>query len=138
MITASNLSSLPKFKQTGTNRFVACCPAHEDSWPSLSITQASNKVLVHCFAGCSQSSVIDALQSLGLWKKYQPKSHKTQLFTTDELEYMAYFCLAWNGAGRRHENPSAEETALMQGYVRALSKHATELYGTVVRDAYGR
>lgn len=47
--------------------FVCRCPAHEDKTPSLSIGYSSDgKMLVHCFAGCDQRSVIDALRCLGL------------------------------------------------------------------------
>ena len=31
---------------------MACCPAHEDRRPSLSITPGRKAVLYHCFAGC--------------------------------------------------------------------------------------
>jgi putative DNA primase/helicase len=45
-----------------------CCPAHEDSTPSLKVSQASEgKVLVKCFAGCTQIAVIEALRQRGLW-----------------------------------------------------------------------
>jgi len=43
------------------------CPAHDDISPSLSITERDGKVLVHCFSGCSQEKVIQALRKLGLW-----------------------------------------------------------------------
>ena len=50
------------------NGFMACCPAHEDNNPSLSIKDGSDgRVLVHCFAGCTQERVIDRLEALGLW-----------------------------------------------------------------------
>ena len=48
--------------------FAACCPAHDDHNPSLSITDADNgRVLVHCHAGCTQSDVIAELRKMGLW-----------------------------------------------------------------------
>jgi putative DNA primase/helicase len=48
--------------------WMACCPAHEDREPSLSITDANGgKVLVRCHAGCQQRDVIAALHSRGLW-----------------------------------------------------------------------
>jgi putative DNA primase/helicase len=48
--------------------YLAKCPAHNDNSPSLSITENdSGKVLVHCHAGCEQSSVVAALKALGLW-----------------------------------------------------------------------
>lgn len=48
--------------------YLAKCPAHNDRNPSLSITNNDNgNVLVHCHAGCDQSSVVAALKALGLW-----------------------------------------------------------------------
>jgi hypothetical protein len=49
------------------------CPAHEDRTPSLSVSETRDgRVLVHCFAGCSQSAVIDALRRAGLWGGGEP------------------------------------------------------------------
>ena len=51
-------------KKTG-DRWQAQCPAHEDSKPSLSITQGHTQdVLVKCFAGCDWK---DVLGKLGLY-----------------------------------------------------------------------
>ena len=47
--------------------WTACCPAHDDQSPSLSIRDADGKVLVRCHAGCSQQNVIAALRGRGLW-----------------------------------------------------------------------
>jgi hypothetical protein len=50
--------------------WTACCPAHEDSTPSLSISEGANgKVLLKCHAGCTQLAVIEALQNRGVWPK---------------------------------------------------------------------
>jgi len=44
------------------------CPAHDDRAPSLSVSQGQDgTVLVKCFAGCNQRSVIEALKARGLW-----------------------------------------------------------------------
>ena len=44
------------------------CPAHDDRSPSLSVSETRDgRVLVHCFAGCSQADVIAALKARGLW-----------------------------------------------------------------------
>jgi len=32
---------------------MALCPAHDDRNPSLSIQLADDRILIHCFAGCS-------------------------------------------------------------------------------------
>lgn len=48
--------------------WMARCPAHDDSSPSLAISAGSNgKALVRCHAGCDQSDVIAALIERGLW-----------------------------------------------------------------------
>lgn len=56
------LSQLRKVKKTGANRWLACCPAHEDKSPSLSIMQNdTGKVFVHCFAGCEGEAIMGAI-----------------------------------------------------------------------------
>lgn len=41
---------------------MACCPAHDDKTPSLSISEGENgRMLLKCFAGCSVESVSSAL-----------------------------------------------------------------------------
>src|ERR1035441_4437261 len=52
--------------------WMAKCPAHEDSNPSLSIREDGGKVLLHCHAGCSQAAVVDALKARGLWEAAPP------------------------------------------------------------------
>jgi len=48
--------------------WVACCEAHEDNNPSLSLKDSDDgRVLVHCHAGCSQDAVIESLKARGLW-----------------------------------------------------------------------
>jgi 5S rRNA maturation endonuclease (ribonuclease M5) len=42
--------------------YSACCPAHDDSSPSLSIKAGDNQpVVFHCHAGCDQAAILDAL-----------------------------------------------------------------------------
>jgi hypothetical protein len=42
--------------------WMARCPAHEDSSPSLSIREGDDgRVLLHCFAGCPTESICSAL-----------------------------------------------------------------------------
>jgi bifunctional DNA primase/polymerase-like protein/CHC2-type zinc finger protein len=41
--------------------WTACCPAHEDRTPSLSITVRDGRVLLHCFADCRFESIVRAL-----------------------------------------------------------------------------
>ena len=42
--------------------WTACCPAHEDRSPSLSVREAQDgRVLLHCFGGCDTESVLAAV-----------------------------------------------------------------------------
>lgn len=59
------LSLLSKVKEISPTQYVACCPAHNDKNPSLSIKFDNGKILLKCFAGCS---VDDILHSLNLEK----------------------------------------------------------------------
>ena len=56
------LARLQNVRETATG-YIACCPAHEDHSPSLSITLTSNRLLFHCFAGCPIEAI---MQELGL------------------------------------------------------------------------
>ena len=40
------------------------CPAHDDRTPSLSIRQGDRGLLVHCFAGCAPSSILEKINWL--------------------------------------------------------------------------
>lgn len=61
MIANSLLSRLESVRQTGADRWLACCPAHNDKRPSLSIREIEDRVLVHCWAGCPIEDVIGAV-----------------------------------------------------------------------------
>ncbi len=64
---SSIASGLNKVKWCGDYRFVACCPAHDDRSPSFVASDVGGKILVKCFAGCTQTDVINALRDMGLW-----------------------------------------------------------------------
>jgi hypothetical protein len=56
------IDRLAKVKATGPGRWTACCPAHEDKSPSLSIEELDDgRTLIHCFAGCGALDVLDAV-----------------------------------------------------------------------------
>lgn len=51
-----------KGEQRGSGeQYMACCPAHGDTKPSLSVTERDGKILVHCQAGCTTEAVISAM-----------------------------------------------------------------------------
>lgn len=56
------LSRLSKVRKMGADRWIACCPAHADNRPSLSIRELSDgRILLHCWTGCSAESILDSV-----------------------------------------------------------------------------
>jgi hypothetical protein len=56
------LSRLQRVRKTGQGRWLACCPAHDDGSPSLSVRELPDgRVLVHDFAGCALDQIIGAI-----------------------------------------------------------------------------
>lgn len=76
----------PKAKPKGANAepgarsggYVLRCPCHEDKHPSMSIDQGTDgRILLHCHAGCAQETIIEELQSRGLWPKPRPERDRS-------------------------------------------------------------
>jgi hypothetical protein len=62
MSAADLLGKLEKVKPSSRGNWIACCPAHPDKNPSLTVAEFDDgRVLVHCFAGCSVENVLDAV-----------------------------------------------------------------------------
>ena len=62
MIVDDFLSRLTKVKRTGQGQWLACCPAHGDKNPSMSIREGDDgRVLVNCFAGCGIEEITSAV-----------------------------------------------------------------------------
>jgi len=55
------LSRLEGVRQVSDGSWMALCPAHDDRNPSLSIQLADDRILIHCFAGCSPQTVVRAM-----------------------------------------------------------------------------
>lgn len=91
MSVESLLQKLDKVKPRGPGKWSACCPAHDDKWPSLSVRELEDgRVLVHCFAGCS---AVEVVQAVGL--------NLTDLFPEQEISH-----------GRREKRPFLSSDAL--------------------------
>ena len=66
------LERLEMVRKTGTGKWIARCPAHDDGTPSLSVTEieSGNRLLIHCHGGCG---ALDVLQKIGLdWSALYP------------------------------------------------------------------
>ncbi len=83
------------------------CPAHDDAHPSLSVDERDGRLLVHCFAGCQQEDVIEALRARGLWGGRPPAPALSRL--------------------RRGalEGPLVDVVRFIERYVKMPSEHAT-------------
>lgn len=56
------LARLEGVRQTGSDQWLARCPAHDDSDPSLSIRETGDgTILIHDFAGCSPDDITAAV-----------------------------------------------------------------------------
>lgn len=54
------LSRLTKVRGRNGN-WVACCPAHDDRSPSMTIRDVDGKILMHCFSGCSIQEITESI-----------------------------------------------------------------------------
>ena len=62
------LARFRNVRQTGQGEWMASCPAHQDSNASLHFTDKGDALLMHCFAGCRDTDILNAL---GLtWRDY--------------------------------------------------------------------
>lgn len=58
----SILERLEGVRKSGSDKYVARCPAHADKSPSLSVREMSDgRVLIHCFAGCETEAILSAV-----------------------------------------------------------------------------
>jgi len=62
MTVETLLSRLQGVRKTGSGRWIACCPAHDDRSPSLALKlQDDDRWLIFCHAGCETSDVLAAV-----------------------------------------------------------------------------
>lgn len=58
---ADVLAQVGRIDRERPTGFMACCPAHPDRNPSLSVSVGRVRLMLHCFAGCEESAVLAAL-----------------------------------------------------------------------------
>ena len=85
------LSKLKGVKRNG-NGWLACCPAHKDDSPSLSITESGGKLLLHCFAGCGFS---DILAAVGMKGNRPPPSRPFRLVPPPQRKPLTFLDDMW-------------------------------------------
>lgn len=72
------LDLLAGVRRIRDGQWYACCPAHEDRHPSLSITEKPDGVvLLRCFSGCSAPEIVGAV-GLSLSDLFPPRPETHQ------------------------------------------------------------
>lgn len=63
MIPIDNLlPRLEKVRRTGSGTWLACCPAHDDRHPSMTVRELEDgRLLLHCFTGCDVGQIVGAV-----------------------------------------------------------------------------
>lgn len=98
------LLRLDKVRRTGNGTYIACCPAHADKSPSLSIRETDDgKVLLHCFSGCSAAEVLASV-NLDFEALFPPRQHhgrpeRRPFPTADVLRALAFEALVVASCG---------------------------------------
>ena len=80
------VTSKVQTKKVGAN-LMACCPAHDDSNPSLSIDEADDgRVLLHCHRGCATDAVVSSM-GLAMSDLFPPKERTERRRIVDTYPY---------------------------------------------------
>lgn len=96
-------------QKSGENEWLAKCPSHDDHKPSLSISEGQDgSVLVYCHAGCTQTQVINALKTRGLWLKSTNEEHVAEYNYTDKHGNLVYQIVRKSGKRFSQRYPDGE------------------------------
>lgn len=88
------ISRLAKARPCGSDAWIACCPAHKDKTPSLSIKVSdTGNILLKCHAGCETDSVCSAIGITlkDLMLDTDPKVSKTESVLVATYDYKDAF-----------------------------------------------
>ncbi len=100
-VVASFLSSLKKIRKSGDG-FIACCSGHDDRNPSLSVKLNEDKLLLHCFAGCSYEEILSGagFKPSDFYEKGEVtlRLARVKSSITKSTGYSDYALSVWNGA----------------------------------------
>ena len=120
------LDKLEKVKGSN-NKYMALCPAHQDKKHSLSITVDKEKILVHCFTGCTPEAIVKSLNleltDLFLNKRMPTKATivKTYDYTDETGKFLFQVCrLDPKSFRQRHKDGNGNWLWSMKGIRRVL------------------
>lgn len=100
------------------------CPVHRGSKRNFYVTQARDRVLLYCFAGCSYEALSYELRARGLWHTKRENAENREI-SRDALEYAHLFCKAFEGAHRKSEGiVTHEDKAKYERYRKLLEANS--------------
>lgn len=116
--------ALDKGRRIRADEYKACCPAHDDASPSLSISQKADRVLLKCWSGCAQRDIIDALRSRDLWPRERERAFDPlrPVFSSDEVTYFRHYCVHYRDAVRAGCFPGTAEDRKFLAFSTILSR----------------
>lgn len=118
-------AQLDRARRLRDGKWMACCPAHDDRSPSLSITDGRDRLLLYCFAGCNYAEVRDVLVSRGILPERSEQPYTPRL-TQGDRDYMQSFVLLYRAAVRRGEAPNDQERARYRAYQQKLATEGAQ------------
>lgn len=123
------LNKLQKVKLQADKSYLSLCPGHADKKTlSLHISQADDRVLLKCFAGCETESICSALglELSDLFNDTKPDTAERKIIATytyeDEQGDELYQVIRFDpkGFSQRHKNGGGEYVWKMDGVRRVL------------------
>lgn len=121
------LSRLNGVKNTGRDKWLAVCPAHDDRSPSLGIKQLDDKIILRCFAGCDYLSILNAigLDASALFpdkithsyekQKPAPRFNRSELFDL-AISEAGILALGWNDLLTNGSVSDADKERVQRAY----------------------
>jgi len=116
------LDRLDKVRPSGRDKWMACCPAHEDKSPSLAVTQVDGRVLIHCFGGCGGDEVLNAVgldygvlypedMTKDLHERFMPAELKKPIRKTKKL-YDDFYIAIFKSDIKKGQTPTDQEKVM--------------------------
>lgn len=107
------LDKLVNVKKSGTNKFIACCPVHEDKTPSMGIWDEGERIIMHCLGcGAKGPEIMGSLAlPIGLLfkdSKGLPSGHVPKA-VIEKAQEAAYFVEIFESETRKGYSPTLAE-----------------------------
>ena len=131
-ISGEKIFSVLGGRKTGNAKWRCFCPSHDDgARPSLSVTDTGDRVLWHCFSGCTNDEVKSALVDAGLFPEPGRSRPQQEFLSKDEIEYMELYVNLFKADNTRGKGHPSHEIETYKKYKSILGK--TNAFGNSAR-----